>query len=317
VQQQDDAESSLVLSTDFNGEDDLLAFNPRSTCLAVGSFADHVLLIEPHTGREIGRIRNLRVSSLSWLSSEILLVVHDGNCSRYDLRKRQLVPVWSQPNRENAAYPLFVQGALASPDGRLVALGTTYGRMLLYDVTRRRVRHSLQTRLTNVAGPMAFSTEGRQVGFSLYKQECNFRGLMIVDTKTGRRLRTYEVGFPQAVAFQGESIGVIDGDYGKTYLYELTGGEDPVEEFPGCGVALRFAEGTRTLELLGQDGSLLRLRRGKSRVLRLASAPAWCEELAHVVASPDWLFLAAHLENKVIIRRTDRAEPAAAADGGA
>jgi hypothetical protein len=305
-----------VLVTDFAGEVDLLAFNPRGTRLAVGSSgANHVLIVDPHAGQEMGRIEKLRnVRALGFLSSEVLLVVHSGVCVRYDLRNRALTPVWQEDNR-NAAYPKFAFGILASPDGRVVALGINYGGMLIYDVTRRRARHSLETRLAVVPEPLAFSTDGRYVVFQLYAEERRGRVLVILDTKTGRRQRTYEVGFAQAIAFQGESIGVIDYDRGKTYLYEFAAGEDPVAEFPtGCGAGLRFAEGDRTLELLGQDGSLLRLRRGKSRVVRPASAPAGWMDLAHFVPSPDWSLLAGNLENKVVIWRVDGAEPSIAAD---
>jgi hypothetical protein len=309
MQEHDGANSAVVLATDLQGEIDLLAFSPCGNRLAVSSYGTNdVLIVDPHTGRQIGRIEKLSsMRALTFLSSDVLLMVHSGVCWRYDLRKQELATLW-QADNTNAANLAF--GVLASPDGRVVALGINRGSMVLYDVKRQCVRHLLETQLAVVPRPLTFSTDGRFVVFEMYADERSGRVLVIFDTKTGRRQRTYEVQFAQAIAFAGESLGVIDYDRGATYLYELAEGEDPVAEFPmSCGAGLRFA-GEKTLELLGQDGSLHRLRGGKSRVVRPASVPAdWRDELYHFVPSPDWSLLAGTTQNKVVVWRTDRVEP--------
>jgi hypothetical protein len=290
--------STLLADTGLGGEVDVVAFDPRSTRLALASSygADQVLILDPHTGRELQRVREIRkVRGLAFLSSEVLLVVQAGICVRYDLRNREITLVWQEEGK--AAF-----GVAASPDGQVAAIGTNWGGIVLYDLARRQVRHSRQTRLAEVPEPRAFSDDGRHVVVELRFEQLGSlsdRLLAVLDAGTGSWLRTYQIGFAQALAFRGQRLGVLDYDRQGTFLYELTGGEDPVEQFPeGCGAGLRFAD-DGSLEMLGQDGRLVRLQRGKSRVMRPASPPAGWGDLGRFVASPDWSFLVGTSEDKV------------------
>jgi hypothetical protein len=314
VQGHGGADASLVLATDFTGDANLMAFDPRGTRLAVASpDGDHVLFFDPHTGRESGCLRRVHgVVQMAFLSPEVLLLVHGEVCSRYDLRKRQLATIWQD---DKAAYPRGAYGALASPDGRVVALGATSGRMLLYQVGQRRVRHIARTYYLGTSShPVAFSTDNRYAVFRLGAEENFGRVLLVLDVATGRRLRTYEVGSALEVACDGGRLAVIDDLWKETKLYELEGGEDPVTVFPvGFGLRLRFVEGTESVEVLGLDGSVQRLHQGKSRAVRPACTPPCFHDLVHFVPSPDWSLLAANKENQVVVWRADGARPAARA----
>ena len=71
-----------LLAADFPGLQEahnvLLAFNARGTRLAVGRdhrAADHILVFDPRSGREVARLEDLPfVSSLAFLAPEVLLI---------------------------------------------------------------------------------------------------------------------------------------------------------------------------------------------------------------------------------------------------
>jgi hypothetical protein len=296
-----------VLTTDFTGDANLMAFNPRGTRLAVASpDGDHVLIFDPHTGRESGCLQKVRgVVQMAFLAPEVLLLVHGEVCSRYDLRKRQLATIWRD---DKAAYPRGAYGALASPDGQVVAVGATSGRMMLYQVARHRVRHTGRTYLGTWPHPAAFSTDSRYAVFRLAAEENGGRVLLVLDAATGRRLRTYEVGSTLAVACHGGRLAVIDDLWKETKLYELEGGEDPVAVFPvGFGLGLRFVGATDSVEVLALDGSVQRLRKGKCSAVRPACTPPCFHDLVHFVPSPDWSLMAANKENQVVVWHADGA----------
>jgi WD40 repeat protein len=293
------ADSGVTLTTDIPGEVELLAFNARGSRLAVGtSDAASVVVFDAHTGRMVERLDKLRnLRSIGFLSPDILLVVQSGLCLRCDLRTRQQTTLWS----EKGIWAYYILGGLS---GRLVAIGMVGGGLVLYDAGRRRVRHRLRTPLAGVPRPCAFSPDERYLAVGLSSEALGNRFTMIYDVKAGTRWRTYEIA-AGCVAFGGDHVAVAGGDSSVIHLYDLGGGEDPITDFRASCLDFRFAEGERAFDLLAQNGNVVRLQRGRKRMLRTSSPPPGWDDMNRVCASPDWSILAGAAAEKLIVWRAN------------
>lgn len=288
-----------LLTGDFPTEPDLLCFNARGTRLAVTSEgADRVLVFDPHAGREVARLTGLgRVRTLQFLSPEVLLVTHGGVCTRWDLRTRTRANLWEE--KDGGEY-----SALVSPNGRVLAVGGPID-MALYSVARQSLLRRVQSRLIVPTHPVAFSPGGRYLAARHWVAESRTSLLLIWDAHTGRRLRTFEDSAEWVFAFRGDTLTLATSDGGTVRLYEPDGGEDPVMTYAlGGAVAVRFAEGERTLEALLGDGSVVRLQGRRRRVLRRPSHPA-AVELSYKRASADWSLLAGASRDGVFVWTAD------------
>jgi WD40 repeat protein len=293
---------AVVLTPDLDQPVTMAAFNGPGTRFAVTHWnANRVLIFDPHTGQEVGRVKKLNnVRGVNFLSPDVVLVVADGVCWRHDLRTGRRALLWQEKGK-------WAYGTtLVSPDGRVVAIGS-HNCLDLYDVARGRVRHRFHTEFADIPYARGFSADGRRVAVELHLEALHDRLLVVWDVKTGKRLRTYEVRYILGLTLRGDTLAVTDPDRsfnGSLCLFDLREGEDPVAEYKGLwGQALRFGEDERTFELLGDDGSMTRLRRGRSRVVFRANPPDRWDYAENKWVSPDWSLLAGALEDRVLVWR--------------
>jgi WD40 repeat protein len=125
------------------------AFTPDGKKLAVGKRGGVILLLDPHTGREAGRLEGHRatVRALAVSPDGHSLVSADEGPDRPRKRKqpRTSVRLWDLDTgkvlHELRGYDETVIALQFAPDGKTVAAEDSKGNLLLYDATFRKQRH--------------------------------------------------------------------------------------------------------------------------------------------------------------------------------
>lgn len=269
--------SGLLVPADFNWDCARLAFNPRGTLLAAGDLeANHVLVLDPRSGRTVRRLENLsQVEWLGFVSAAVLLMLHREGCTRFDLRKGRRVPLWP------GAPPL--RSVAVAPGGRIVAMGVCERyvglAVILYDVVRQSVLRRVELGLDLCPQRLTFSTRGGYVAADCWINAYSGPRVVVVwDTKTGRRLRTLVIPgqSPACLTFRGETLALTALAGHVLHLFEPDQGEDPAATFDldADGNALAYRDGVKTLAVFGYGGEATLLRAKTGQVMRQIPPPA-------------------------------------------
>jgi hypothetical protein len=310
-------DAGLFVPFAFPQKDDdrpLLALNPRGTRVAISwEGADSVQVIDARTGRAVRSFTGLDyVHGVAFLSATVLLVTTDKGCVRFDLARSGRKVLLSESG---------LGSINAGPNGRIVALGVERG-LVLYDTRKGQVLHRLKTDLADrTSDPVmgrraAFSAGGRYVAALL--TEGYYRAYLVViwEVRTGRRQRVFDA-LAHALAFRDDTLSLaVADDWGYLKVYEPDQGEEPAVEFKYKEVdylarAMRFQAGGRTLEILLDKGSVIRVVARTGRVQGQTEPPAR-DGLYRAVASADWSVFAAATQDGIVVWPSDRAEPGAA-----
>jgi hypothetical protein len=298
--------TELFIARDFPPEKDrLLAFNPRGTRLAVFcQDTDHVQVLDTRSGEEVARCTDfVRISSIVFLSAEVLLVAAYGGCFRCNLRRG---------GRELLSPEGWQTSATVHQDGRVLAIGVR-GGLVLYDLVKRKVRHRVCTAFDPdyVGDRVAFSAGGRYLAADL---SARWRGMGIVviwDAQTLRRQRVFDT-LADALAFREDTLALaVSSDSGCIELYEPDQGEEPATRFffdyslPGT---MEFRDKGQKLAVLMSGGEFIQLATSTGSMERRLSPPA-NYKLDSAVSCADWSLFAGATDNGVVIWPGDRAEP--------
>jgi hypothetical protein len=296
----------LLLATDFPGPDDThhrLVFNARGTRLAAScEKANHVIVFDPRSGREVARLGKLPfLSSMAFLSSEVLLIGqqchvtnerrYPGRCVRWDLRRN---------SREIVREEKWLHNVAASPNGRLVVIAEN-GGLVLYEPARWRVRH----RLAPVPGygggwGALFSCGGRYMAAVVYGGKQNL--ITVWNAEDGRRQRTFEAEqSARPVGFNGDTLTLaVGGGLKGLFLYKADGGEEPVATCPLEDYASAVQYRDRGLAVLLDSGGVISVHAETGRVQRQLAPPP-DRVLRYATPNPDWSLFAAAAEGGVFV----------------
>jgi hypothetical protein len=305
-------DEGILLATDVPGpdaEDHVFAFDAEGTRLAVGWHkADHVLVFNPRSGREVARLADLpAVTGLQFLSSNVLLVTQRDCCLRCGIRQGDRKQLTEEGH--------WIAGIAVSPDGRVVALGENEF-LVLYDAARWRVRQRL-ARFAWSGSPhyIVFSSGGSYVASSVCMDKQDF--IVVWDAQNGRRQRTFEVGQgARPLAFRKDTLTLaVDGGgvNGRLLLYKADEGEEPPRtyELEDYANAVQFRDRGRMLAVLLDGGGMVFLETETGQVQRRIPPPAR-SPLRRTRPSRDWSLCAAIAEGGVFAWSSGRTEPAAA-----
>jgi WD40 repeat protein len=294
-----------LLATDFPGPDDdnhLLTFNARGTRLAAAcDRADHVLVFDPRSGRQVARLEDLpSVSSLAFLAPGVLLIGQQhyvkggkrrpGRCVRCDLRR----------GRREIVLEEYLRNVAVSPNGRVVAVGESAG-LVLYEAARWRVRHRL-TPLPGYGGAWntVFSRGGRYVATSLYGPQNDYL-IAVWNTEDGRRQRTFEAAqSARPLAFREDTLTLaVGGSHEELLLYQEDEGEEPAAAYPLRDYASAVQFRDRALAVL-LDGGVYLLHAETGRLRRRLPPPEG-RVLRYATPSADWSVFAVAAEGGVFV----------------
>jgi hypothetical protein len=309
-----------VLPTDFPPEGyGLVTLSPSGTRLAVScEDADHVLVFDPHTGRQVARAEEFRgVYRLCFLSDQELLVTHRDGCHRWNVGPGGPRPPAPAPEGWQAS-------AALDPDGRLLAVGGSADLFLCDPRTEQVVRRLAPIYACGGYGPQcppAFSARGRYVAADFHGSDRGPDFVAVWEVGTGRRQRVID-GHASALAFRDDTLAlaVSNSDRGLL-LYEPDRGEEPAARFEveDCAFAVQFRDGGRTLAALMAGGGFVEFDATTGAVVRRAPppaemAPAASEYVLRVAVSADWTRFAGVVEAKAVVWPGDRAERGATPD---
>lgn len=297
----DRVDAGLFVSFAFPSKGDpLLALSPRGTRLAVAwEGADAVQVIDTRAGRAVTRCSGFApIGGIGFVSANVLLVTTREGCFRCDLGRGDRAPLLAEPG---------LSSITVGPNGRIVALGA--GReLVLYDIRKGQVLHRLQTDLADAASDYiwdcraAFSAGGRYVAGALVEAYYHGNLVVIWEVRTGRRQRVFDT-LARALAFCDDTLSLaLADDWGYLNVYEPDQGEEPAVRFSYKEAVywMRFQPGGRALEILLDQGSVIRVAARTGRAQGQTEPPAR-DGLSGAVASADWSAFAAVAQDGVAI----------------
>jgi WD40 repeat protein len=219
-----------AFTVDYPGRIDLLCFSPGGTRLALaqrrreGQGGKAILVVEVPSGREVARYTDLDgLRDAAFRSEEEIFLLHGGECLLCGLKKKPRRALWEGDATKLGGIPF---NASVSPDGNTIALGTD-GALILVDVARKRVRHSLPTPLKGGVRASAFSADGRLVAAVLSSPITGISFGMAWDVRQGTRVRLLklDVTSTDAVALRPDGRRLaVDADSGVLVF----GMDDPI-----------------------------------------------------------------------------------------
>jgi hypothetical protein len=285
-----------MVVTDLPASPNRLAFDGQSTRLAAACReCDYAVVLELPTGREVARVSGIALADLNAFEffGEGLLAIRQDKVVRCDLREGTFTTVWA----EQGVYP---QSATLVPDGRLLAIGVQ-GGLILYDLQNKQTRR-LNSRADAAPYHPVFSPGGLYVAADLF----DYGGpdfIVVWDTRSGRRCRTFEVGFDYlgAMAFRGDTLALAVGQ-SDIDLYEPDQGEEPAKTYSVSGEpeAMQFRDGGATLAVVGYGEGLTLLETSTGRVLRRAGPPG-NRKVGCCQPNADWSLLAGGIEGGILL----------------
>jgi hypothetical protein len=313
--------SEIVIAADYSTEHDkLLALSPSGTLLA-GShqYADFVDVFDTRSGRRLVRRKGLQgVRGVELLTDKVLLVAAHGGCLRFGLPRGKRTVL-----AENGWQACIGLG----PRGGLMALGVTAG-INLYDAHQGQMIHQLRANfaLQQFARRVWFSPDESHVAAELGNEADRQPDMVVVwDARTGKRKGVFDTeAFAVAFAEGSPRVAVAEGGSAIS-TYELGQGDEPAARirleppWQNQGVcALQLRDGGRTLAVLLSSGAFLHIETMTGRILRDHGPPAGFNPWGlNFATSADWSTFAGPTRDGFMIWPGDRAEPDAAADGGA
>jgi hypothetical protein len=282
----------ILLATDFPGPDDTdhtLVFNARGTRLAAAcGAAQHVLVFDPRSGREVARLGKLPcLSSLAFLSPEVLLIAQHhhykgerqrpGRCVRWDLRRG---------SHEIVLEGAYLLNVAVSPNGRVVAIGGNEGPVPGYGGSWNTL----------------FSCGGRYVAANVADEMGKQDLITVWNALDGRRQRTFEAAqSARLVGFRGDTLTLaVGGSHHGLLLYKEDEGEEPAATYPLDDYANAVQFRSRAIAVLLDRGGLVFLQAETGRIQRQRTPPA-DRVLRYATPSADWSTFAAATEGGVFV----------------